>query len=97
MSSIQAYVIGSACQGVKDAVCLTVCPVDCIYTHPDDPQYVIHPDECIDCGSCEMVCPVEAIYRMEDVPEQELDAIAYNRLFFEKYPDYRTYHQTSWQ
>lgn len=97
MSSIQPYVIGSACQDVQDASCLTVCPVDCIYTHPESNQYFIHPEECIDCGSCEMVCPVEAIFRLEDVPPEEQGAIERNRDFFTQYPDYPRYHQLSWE
>ncbi len=93
---IQTYVIGSDCIEVQDARCLTVCPVDCIYTHPDEKQYFIHPDECIDCGSCEMVCPVQAIFRLEDVPKTEESAIEVNRAFFEIHPDFRDYHQSSW-
>ena len=94
---IQPYVITQACVDVKDASCLKVCPVDCIYTHPEVKQFFIHPEECIDCGSCEMVCPVTAIYRLEDVPESDQEAVAANRDFFEQYPDYPKYHQLSWE
>ncbi len=97
MSSIQPYVITGACIDVKDASCLKVCPVDCIYTHPDEAQYFIEPDECIDCGSCEQVCPVQAIYRLCDVPAEQQGFIAKNRDFFEAHPDYLNYHQTSWK
>lgn len=96
-SSLQFYVITSACIDVKDGVCTTVCPVDCIYTHPQADQYVIHPDECIDCGSCEMVCPVTAIFRRTDVPAEEQSAIEKNARFFQDYPDYSEHHHTSWK
>lgn len=96
MSSILAYVITSACVDVKDGACVKVCPVDCIYTHPDEPMYYINPNECIDCGSCEMVCPVQAIYRKPDVPEAETEFIARNEDYFTRRPDFRDFHQTSW-
>lgn len=75
-----AYVICEPCIGVKDASCVEVCPVDCIYEGED--QYYIHPEECIDCGACEPVCPVEAIFYEEDVPEQWKHFIQKNRDFF---------------
>lgn len=40
------YIITEPCIGTKDASCVEVCPVDCIYEGED--QYYIHPDECID-------------------------------------------------
>ncbi len=97
MSSIRPYVITTRCVEVKDSRCTTVCPVDCIYTHPEADQYFIHPEECIDCGSCEMVCPVEAIFRINEVPEAHAEDIAANARFFEDYPDYLSHHQQSWQ
>ena len=97
MSSILPYVITTACVDVKDQACLRVCPVDCIYGHPEEPQLFIHPEECIDCGSCEMVCPVTAIYRIDEVPETEQAAIADNAAFFERRPDYLKHHKTSWE
>ena len=60
-------VITSACVDVKDGICTTSCPVDCIYE--GERMYYIHPTECIECGMCESICPVDAI-RYED----ELDA-----------------------
>ncbi|MEZ0367745.1 MAG: ferredoxin family protein [Candidatus Sericytochromatia bacterium] len=91
------YVITSPCIDVKDASCTKVCPVDCIYTHPAEHQYFIHPDECIDCGSCEMVCPVQAIFRLPDVPADQQEFIAINRDFFDKHPDYKDFHESSWK
>lgn len=61
-----AYVITEPCIGVKDASCVDVCPVECIYEADD--QFYIHPDECIDCGACVPVCPVDAIFPEIDVP-----------------------------
>jgi len=69
------YIITEACIGTKDASCVSVCPVDCIYEGTD--QYYINPDECIDCGACEPECPVEAIYSDDSVPENM-------RMFIEK-------------
>lgn len=71
------YVITEACIGVKDASCVDVCPVSCIYEADD--QFMIHPDECIDCAACEVACPVTAIYHEESVPAELLDYIARNR------------------
>jgi len=39
------YVITQPCIGLKDASCVEVCPVDCIYEGEE--MYYIHPDECI--------------------------------------------------
>ena len=38
-----AYIITEPCIGTKDAACVAVCPVDCIYEGDD--QYYIKPDE----------------------------------------------------
>ncbi|MGH2469873.1 MAG: indolepyruvate ferredoxin oxidoreductase subunit alpha [Chloroflexota bacterium] len=63
-----AFVITEPCIGVKDAGCLTVCPVDCIVTTDADEMYYIDPDRCIDCGACAPECPVNAIFEESDVP-----------------------------
>ena len=55
-----AYIIAEPCVDVKDASCVDVCPVDCIYE--GDRMFYIEPDECIDCAACEPVCPVAAIF-----------------------------------
>ncbi len=62
------YVICEPCVNVKDSACVSVCPVDCIYSSDADDQYYINPDECIDCGACEPACPVSAIFADSDVP-----------------------------
>jgi NAD-dependent dihydropyrimidine dehydrogenase PreA subunit len=43
-------------------------PVDRIYE--GERMLYTHPDECVECGTCEPVCPVEAIFYEDDVPEQ---------------------------
>ncbi|MDO8360039.1 MAG: ferredoxin family protein [Devosia sp.] len=75
-----AYVIAEPCIGTKDASCVAVCPVDCIYEGED--QYYINPDECIDCGACEPECPVEGIFADDSVPEQWTSYTAKNKMFF---------------
>jgi ferredoxin len=62
-----AYVITEACIGTKNTACVGACPVDCIYDADD--QFVINPEECIDCSMCMPECPVEAIYPGDEVPE----------------------------
>lgn len=52
-------VIKSECIDVKDGICTTACPVDCIYE--GERMFYIHPTECIECGMCETICPVDAI------------------------------------
>jgi NAD-dependent dihydropyrimidine dehydrogenase PreA subunit len=75
------YIITEACIGTKDASCVSVCPVDCIYEGTD--QYYINPDESIDCGACEPECPVEAIFSEDAVPGNMRAYIAKNRTHFE--------------
>ena len=74
------YIIAEPCVGVKDASCVDVCPVDCIYEGED--QYYINPEECIDCAACEPVCPVVAIFAEDDVPEEWQSYIDKNYEFF---------------
>ena len=74
------YIITQPCIETKDASCVEVCPVDCIYEGDD--QYYIHPDECIDCGACEPECPVQAIFPDTDVPPEWTDYIEKNKTHF---------------
>ncbi len=62
------YVIAEPCIGTKDASCVEVCPVDCIYV--GDRKSYINPAECIDCGACEPECPVNAIYPEDSLPAE---------------------------
>ena len=76
------YIITEPCIGTKDASCVDVCPVDCIHTTDDSPQYYINPDQCIDCAACELVCPVTAIFHELDAPEKWIDFVKVNADFF---------------
>ena len=76
------YVITEPCIGVKDASCVDVCPVDCIHSMADDPQFYISPETCIDCAACETVCPVNAIFFEDDTPEQWKNYIEINAEWF---------------
>jgi ferredoxin len=53
------YVVNETCIKCKLMDCVEVCPVDCFYEGEN--MLVIHPDECIDCGTCAPECPVDAI------------------------------------
>jgi len=80
-SPTMTYIITEPCIETKDASCVEVCPVDCIYEGDD--QYYIHPDECIDCGACEPECPVQAIFPDTDVPPEWTNYIEKNRVHFD--------------
>ena len=77
-----SYFISSPCIGVKDAACVSACPVDCIHTTPEEEMYFIDPEECISCGACLPTCPVEAIYLIGDEPESETPYVQKNADFF---------------
>ncbi len=76
------YVITEPCIGVKDASCVSVCPVDCIYTTDEASMYYINPDECIDCGACEPECPVTAIFAEDETPVDQQQYLEINAAFF---------------
>ena len=76
------YVINEPCIGVKDASCVAVCPVDCIYGTQEDEQFYIHPDECTDCGACVAECPVLAIYAEDELPADQQRFIRINADYF---------------
>src|SRR5437763_1608141 len=83
-----AYVIAEPCIGVKDAACVSVCPVNAIHPGPDErdfssvPQLYIDPIECICCGICVQECPVNAIFDEQDLPEQWIGFIEKNASHF---------------
>lgn len=78
------YVIGQPCIGVKDAACVSVCPVDCIHSSDSEEMFYIDPDECIDCGACLPVCPVEAIFPDDDAPSGQERYIQINADFYKE-------------
>ncbi len=73
-------VITSACIDVKDGICTTSCPVDCIYE--GGRMFYIHPTECIECGMCESICPVDAIRYDDELPPAEAGCARLNELAF---------------
>ena len=62
------FVIVAPCIGEKNASCVDVCPVSCIYV--TDNMYYINPDECIECGACEPECPANTMSHESGVPEE---------------------------
>lgn len=76
-----ALVILSACVDVKDGICTTSCPVDCIYE--GERMFYIHPTECIECGMCESICPVDAIRYDDEVSGDEAAFAALNTSVFQ--------------
>jgi len=84
-----AYVITEPCIDLKDASCVDVCPVDCIYTTDADNMYFIHPDECIDCGACEPECPWGAIFEEVAVPDACKDDTPLNYKIMENMSDFK--------
>jgi NAD-dependent dihydropyrimidine dehydrogenase PreA subunit len=83
-----AYVIAQPCIGVKDAACVTVCPMDCIHPLKEEAgfasadQLYIQPDQCIDCDMCLEECPVRAIFPEADVPAEWRDFIDKNAAYY---------------
>ncbi len=76
------HVIAEPCIGVKDGSCVDVCPVDCIKTRDDAPQYYIDPDRCIDCRACALYCPVGAILSDYDLGDGWEQYAEINAAFF---------------
>lgn len=68
-----AYVITDTC--IKDALCVDVCPTDCIHPKQDEPKFesatqmYVDAKECIDCGACVQACTSSSIYPLEELPE----------------------------
>ncbi len=73
-------VILAACVDIKDGICTTSCPVDCIYE--GERMYYIHPVECIECGMCESICPVDAIRYADEVTPEEVAFVDLNAAAF---------------
>ena len=79
-----AFVITQPCIGTKDATCVEVCPVDCIWSDDSSEQNFIDPAGCIDCGACVDTCPVSAIYHEDQVPRQWAYFIRLNADYFRR-------------
>lgn len=77
-------VITEPCIGVKDASCLAICPIDCIESSAEEPQFYINPDECIDCGACAAECPVGAIFAEDELPVGQEHFLERNAAFFQR-------------
>jgi ferredoxin--NADP+ reductase len=77
------YVIVDRC--TKDGSCVEVCPVACIHTTPDAPQFYIDPDVCIECEQCKVVCPVDAIFVDTELPPEHLISADVNASFFRQH------------
>lgn len=78
-----SYIIGSKCVGVKDGICIEVCPIEDTIIEGVESMY-INPETCIDCGACLPECPVDAIFDSEDeaIEAGEEDAVHKNYEFF---------------
>ena len=69
-----AYVIVGHC--INDTACIDVCPVDCIYPAPADPEFAsadmlfIDPEICVNCNACAEACPIDAIYAETRLPKE---------------------------
>ena len=60
------YVITDLC--TRDGACAEVCPVMCIHTTPEAPQFYIDPEICIECEQCVVVSPVDAVFLDVELP-----------------------------
>lgn len=60
------------------------CPVDCIHSDDESPQFYIDPDVCIGCGACEPECPVGAIFVEDKVPTQWEHFIGVNADYYSR-------------
>ena len=76
------YVITELC--IRDGACAEVCPVACIHSTPDAPQFYIDPERCIDCNACALYCPVTAIFSTYDLPEEWQSFTRVNADFFKR-------------
>ena len=83
-----AYVITDTC--IKDALCVDVCPTDCVHPKKDEPEFeaatqmYVDPAECIDCGACLPVCESNAMFALDDVPEDKKSFVEKNAAFFKR-------------
>ena len=83
-SQFSTYVITEPCIGVKNGMCVEVCPVDCIHTTDEDDQFFVDPSVCIACEQCALVCPVEAVYLDKDLPSDMTGYLEKNANFYRR-------------
>jgi ferredoxin len=76
------YVITELC--TRDGACAEVCPVTCIHTTPEAPQFYIDPEICIECEQCVVVCPVDAVFLDVELPGDYQSSEDVNAEFFRK-------------
>jgi len=76
------YVITELC--TRDGACAEVCPVACIHTTPEAPQFYIDPEICIECEQCVVVCPVDAVFLDVELPSQHQSSEEVNADYFRK-------------
>ena len=83
---IMACVFTDTC--IKDALCVEVCPTDCIHPKQDEPgfeaatQMYVDPEGCIDCGACIPACTSDSIHALDDVPEDKKDFVEKNAAYY---------------
>ena len=70
------HIVIDNCQDCMFTDCVSVCPVECFYG--DGKMIYIHPDECIDCGSCIPECPVQAIFAEDELPGDKREWLEIN-------------------
>lgn len=81
-----AYVITDSC--IKDALCVDVCPTDCIHPKKDEPKFetetqmYVDPKECIDCGACVPVCTSDSVHPAEELPEEQKHFVEKNAAYY---------------
>ena len=84
------WIVTRLCLDCMDTACVSVCPVDCIYSYEGEDkacfpkQLFINPDECIDCGACEPECPWQAIFEEVAVPQQFKDDVTLNYMMMDR-------------
>lgn len=85
-----SYVITQHC--CSDALCVSVCPVNCIHPTPDEPGFAtadmlyIDAQTCIDCGACADACPVDAIRADTMLEPRDLPFVELNAAFYRENP-----------
>lgn len=77
-----SYVVTEDCIKCKYMDCVLTCPVDCFYEGEN--MLVIHPDQCIDCATCEAACPIDAI--ASDTDSRASKWISINREYSALWP-----------